>query len=295
MSIRKIHVPLIGHQGAEELKVASETAVRVGLTFGRDLAAHVEVCCIATALHDPDELLAAAYPDTAIQVLLSEVKKQNSKRFWLARSLFDQLAAGFRPQRDRDPDGEPVFSAEFLEISGDIPSVAAERGKLADLSVIASKPKGQSKQHDLLLQTLLTDTGRPLMVVPEDCAEVDLGKIAIAWNDTNESARAVAMTMDFIRQASDVLIITVLEDGALTSGPQALAAYLHWHGVQARVVEVSVSSQGVADVLFNEADKANSGLLIMGAYTRGRLQRILFGGATVGALAACPLPLLLVD
>lgn len=295
MSIRKIHVPLIGHQGAEELKVASESAVRVGFTFGRDLGAHVEVCCIAAVWHDQDELLAAAFPETAIQALLSEVKKRNDKGFWLARSLFDQLAADFNPRRDSEPAVEPLFSAEFLEITGEISSVAAEHGKLADLSVIASQPKGRSTQHDLLVQTLLTDTGRPLMVVPENCAEVDLGKIAIAWNDTNESARAVAMTMGFIRQASDVLIITVLEDGALPSGPQALADYLLWHGVQAKVVEVSVSGQGVAEALLNEADKTKSGLLIMGAYTRSKLQRILFGGATGGALAACPLPLLLVD
>jgi nucleotide-binding universal stress UspA family protein len=295
MTIRKIHVPLIGRHGAEELEAGSEAALRVGFTLGHALRAHVEVCCIAVVWYDPEELLAAAYPSTVIEEFLKEVKKRNDKGISLTRSLFDRVASGFRPQLDRKPTGKPMFSAEFLEITGEIPGVAAERGKFADLSVVASKPRGQVKQHDLLLQTLLTDTGRPLMVVPEDCAKIDLDRVAIAWNDTNESARAVAMSMDFIRQASEAVIIAILEDGPLPSGPQELADYLRWHGVRARVIEVSASGQGVGKDLLTEADKAKAGLLVMGAYTRGKLQRFFFGGATGGVLEGCALPLLMVD
>jgi len=133
------------------------------------------------------------------------------------------------------------------------------------------------------------------VIVPADCPRVEFDKVAIAWNDTNESARAVAMSMDFIRRASEVVIITVLEDGPLPSGPQALADYLLRHGVQARVIEVAESGQGIANLLLKQAHEAEVGLLIMGAYTRGRLRRVMFGGATGGVLAAASLPLLLVD
>jgi nucleotide-binding universal stress UspA family protein len=295
MTIRKIHVPLIGHHGTKELKAGSETALRVGLALGRKFNAHVEACCIAVVWQDPDELLAAAFPETAIEALLSEIQRRNKKGFWLTRSLFNRLAAEFRPGHGNESHKGPTFSAEFVEIADDLEKVASERGKMADLSVIASAPKAQVEHYDQLLGALLTGTGRPLLVVPVDAASVDFAKVAIAWNDTTESTRAVAMAMDFISQASEVVIVTVLEDGPLPSGPRSLAEYLRWHGVEAQVIEVEESDKGVAADLLRQCQELEADLLVMGAYTREKLKRIIFGGATDGVLAAASLPLLLID
>lgn len=295
MPIRKILAPLIGRYEAEELKQVSETTLRASFALGRDLGAHVEVCCIAAAWRDPHESLSAGVPGSAIEQLMAEIDKRNEESFWLARGLFDEIAEEFTPRRDAEPGPDSGFSASFSEVVGEFGHVAAERGKLADLMVIAAKPESGHGRYDRLLYDLLTESGRPLLVVPSDNPTLRLEKVAIAWNGSAEAARAVAMALDLIRAAAEVVIITVLEDGAPPAGPQDLADYLAWHGVKARLVEGEGSGRQVGDILVQEAEKAGVGLLVMGAYTRGTLRRIVFGGATKDVLAAPSLPLLMVD
>jgi len=43
----------------------------------------------------------------------------------------------------------------------------------------------------------------------------------------------------------------------------------------------------------NEANKFNADFIVMGAYTRGRLRRLLFGAVTGEVLDKCTLPVLM--
>lgn len=295
MPIRKILAPLVGRYDAEELAEVSETTLRAGFALGRDLGAHVEVCCIAAAWHDPEDKLSAGIPGSAIEQLMAAIDKRNEESFWFARGLFDKVAEEFAPQRDTEPGPDGGFSASFFEVTGEFGHVAAERGKLADLMVIAAKPESGHGRYDRLLYDLLTESGRPLLIVPAGEPALSLEKVAIAWNGSAEAARAVALALDLIRAAAEAVIITVHEDGIPAAGPQDLADYLAWHGVKTRVVEGEGSGRDVGDLLLQEAQQAGAGLLVMGAYTRGTLRRIVFGGATKKMLASPSLPLLMVD
>lgn len=295
MTIRKILIPLLGRADGAELKKVSETSLRNGFQLGRRLAAHVEVCCLAAAWHDPDKALSAGIPGTAIEVVLREIEKKNEECFWKARSLFDEVAEEFLPQRSDAPSGAPGFSARFMEISGEVGGAACDRGKLADLIVITDSTEGHLGTYDELLHAVLTETGRPVLVVPPDWPEVGTDKIAIAWNGSSEAARALALALDLVRAASEVTVLCVQEDDVPSAQPEELAGYLGWHGVEANVVTAEGAPHQVGDILQDLAGKAGAELLVMGAYTRGRLRRLVFGGATGAALANPKMPLFMVD
>src|SRR5450631_4354442 len=73
----------------------------------------------------------------------------------------------------------------------DIIVSAGDRGLISDPLALAS-PK------DLVMQA-----GRPLLVVPDNFAWLDLRSVLVAWKDTPEARRAVAGTLPMLRKATD--------------------------------------------------------------------------------------------
>jgi hypothetical protein len=75
--------------------------------------------------------------------------------------------------------------------------------------------------------------GRPLLLAPRKAPTSLTAKVAIAWKDTQEAARAVSAAMPFLRKAKSVIILCVPEDkGGGGAGPSTaeLVENLVWHG-----------------------------------------------------------------
>jgi hypothetical protein len=65
----------------------------------------------------------------------------------------------------------------------------------------------QANPSDLVMQT-----GRPLLVVPDNCSWLDLRSILIAWKDTPEARRAIADALPMLRQVKDINVVEIIED-----------------------------------------------------------------------------------
>ena len=91
-----------------------------------------------------------------------------------------------------------------------------------------------------------------------------------------------------------IVVLSVREDGPVVPGADELAAYLRWHGISAQTVNVEGSADTAGEMLLAEADKAGADLLVMGAYSRSRMRRLIFGGATSDVLKRANLPVLMV-
>lgn len=295
MTWRKIMVPLIAQSGAEALERVSAASLGAGLMLGRALDAHVEVCCLAAGLHEPHDPLFAGVPGSAIELLTDEIDKRNAEGIAQARELFDRLAAQFSPKRDVEPGPSGGFSAEIVESIGRPAAVAAERGRLSDAIVLAISADAPSQAYERMVRAVLTETGRPLLVVPVTCEALSLERVALAWNGSLEAARAVSLAMPLVERAEELTVIAAQEDGPISPDIEAFADYLRWHGGTPDCVSVACGPQAVGDVLQEEALKAGAGLLVMGAYTRSRLSRIVLGGATGAVLHEPRLPVIMVD
>jgi nucleotide-binding universal stress UspA family protein len=103
------------------------------------------------------------------------------------------------------------------------------------------------------------------------------------------------MLLGLLERAQSVTLLGVKEDGAEEGDLQDFAAYLAWHGLEAEIMEVEQGARGIGQALQEEAMQAGAEVMVMGAYTRGQIRRLAFGGASGEILRAPQLPVIMVD
>jgi nucleotide-binding universal stress UspA family protein len=115
------------------------------------------------------------------------------------------------------------------------------------------------------------------------------GPVLVAWNGSVESGRAIWAAMPLLATAPRVSILSVLEDDKAADGGKVVE-YLAWHGVKADLLPTTRKQSNVGAQILAEATALNAGLLVMGAYTRSRLRRMVFGGVTEHVLTNAKIP-----
>ena len=161
----------------------------------------------------------------------------------------------------------------------------AQQARAADIIVVGEDGRGaisnpfmRADSSDLLMQT-----GRPLLVVPDDGDWLDLRSVLIAWKDTPEARRAVADGLPILREAKDVTVVEIVENeadrSAALSGVEDVVAWLLRHGVIASA-RVPAECGNVETQLEKIASEFGAGLVVAGAYGHSRFQEWVFGGVT---------------
>jgi nucleotide-binding universal stress UspA family protein len=130
---------------------------------------------------------------------------------------------------------------------------------------------------------LLTQAGRPLLVVSDTSNWLDLRNVLIAWKDTQEARRAVVDALPMLRKAKDVIVAEIVEGeadrAAALSGVKDVIAWLLRHGVLASS-QVPDECGHAAAQLGRIALEVGAGLVVAGAYGHSRLREWVFGGVT---------------
>lgn len=285
MAIKKILVPF------EDAKLGSG-ALSAALTLGRDFDANVSVLHVR-----PDPRSAAmAYmgePVSAsmIDSIMQSMEKRTASEAAKAKKAFDEACAkGKVPAGGKNP-APGKFSATFTDETGYEDVSIREQGRVADLLVMA-RPQGDlAASQRLSLEAALIDTGRPLLVVPPKAPAKIGTSVAIAWNGSSQSSRAVAMAMDFIVAAKSVTVLVAKEENSDYSGEE-LQGYLAAHGIKAKVVAVAAKGDA-GKALLAAAAKAGTDLLVMGAYGHSRVRELVLGGVTKHVLQTTTIPALM--
>ncbi len=295
MPIRKILVPMSGQYDPADPESLEKPALETAFNLGRRFNAHVEVFCMEAQPSEARGHLAPWMPRLAVEDLLNMIEKESDKRRERARELFEAVAGRFSAPRISQPDPEAGFSVCFLEQVGEIGGSLSIRGRLADLIVTACFPLDEYASVPPMLEVALRETGRPLLISRSTVSKNFGQKIAIAWNGSAEAARAVDLALEFLTGADEVVVITVNENGSFEPSGDSLAEYLQWHGVRCRTVAVDGSAASAGLILQEQVYKAGADMLVMGAYTRDRVRRVIFGGVTGEVLARMTVPVLMVD
>lgn len=295
MTIRKILVPLSGQYDPEDPESLELPALESGFVLGRRFDAHVEVFCIEAERFDTRSQLAPWIPGAAVDELLHTIDIENERRRQRAQALFAAVSARFKPQAVSQPDAKASFSANFIERVGDVRGSLAVRGRLADLIVTARPPLAADADRPLMLEVALRETGRPVLICSQTTNEIFGRRIAVAWNGSAEASRAVAMALDFLVTAEDVVVITINEAGPFEPSAENLVHFLQWHGIAASSITLDGSAVSAGDMLLDQIDECAADMLVMGAYTRDRIRRLIFGSVTGTVLSRATLPVLMVD
>lgn len=158
--------------------------------------------------------------------------------------------------------------------------------RAADIVVTGSMPPGVSDSFTIASpKDLVMQTGRPLLVVPDNATGLDLSTVLVAWKETPEARRAVADALPLLAKAAKVVVVEIPEDtseyGACEARIADVVAWLGRHKIvaSARVVEPGQGRNVAAKLDAVAADLA-AGLVVAGAYGHSRFRELVLGGVT---------------
>jgi nucleotide-binding universal stress UspA family protein len=174
-----------------------------------------------------------------------------------------------------------------------ISQAAADRARYFDLCLVgweAGNPTSRS-----LAETVMFDSGKPTILLPELRSIKGARVIVIAWDGSRAAARAVADARPFLQRAERVAIVTVTDEKPLPDQQPGhrLARAMKDTGLDAEVVEVTAEDRPVSDTIQDLALDKGADLLVMGGYGHSRIREFILGGATAGVLDDLRLPTLI--
>ena len=220
-----------------------------------------------------------------------------------ARELADQQEQGVREQlhdlarsldlTETDTPVHGTASMQFVEKDGMMADVIKQSGRLADLVVVA-KPDRDRNLGANSLKSALFRTGRPvLMCPPNKPVPSEFGnRIAVAWNGSLESARAVAMTLDIAMAAQSVTILAGGKGEPHGAPAEELSEYYRLRGITAEIHRFE--ARNPAEALLRITGELGANLLVMGAYGQNHERETLFGGNTQVVVDKAEIPVILV-
>lgn len=285
MSIKRILVPLLSQEQAP-------AALTAAFAVARPFRAHVQ------GLHvrpDPAQSVPSVIPTMPTDYIVETTDAINRAAAELSTGLEGRLEDAARqndvPMTETDGDGP---SASWREARGLVPDDFALAARVFDLVVLRRPPKAAFQTERDLVTSVLLDSGRPVLLVPEGGLESLDGTVLVGWNGSVEAAQALAVGLPFLARSRAARVVTI--GAPPTRGPDAgdAAALLLRHGVEAETVTIPEPKTDAGRALLEAARRAKASMLIVGAYSRSRWRELVLGGVTRHLIEHTDLPVLLV-
>lgn len=285
--IKSILVPL---RGSEREAAAFDAALLLAHAFSAHLDfVHLRPDAVAVAATITMEGGSA----TLVNQVISGIEEESDRREATAKAAYRSFCAKAGLEEADIPSSVGRPSLCFRCEVGSERDILVERARAADLVVMA-RPEADDRGALDLIESILAASGRPLFL-PSDTPSTALPqRVAIAWKEAPEAARAVAAAMPFLQIAAETVILTIEEAGeAAAERPDFLKDALLWHGFAVRRSRLGAAAAGTAAALLAAAEKEEA-LLVMGGYSHSRLRERVFGGVTRRVLQGAPVPILMV-
>ena len=172
-----------------------------------------------------------------------------------------------------------------------IASILAEHARFSDLTLVPVRP--HDSRTERIIETLLFESGRPLLLCPEqhvDELRPEFENVMIAWDHSARAARAVGDALPILQAAASVRVVTVADDktDAIVQSGTALVDHLREHGVYASFETTKGGGSSIGKVLGSWANSHAMDAIVMGAYHHSRLNEIVWGGVTKTVIGQPP-------
>lgn len=229
----------------------------------------------------------------AATTLLDSVEQEEAARSERARAEYraymrERSVAWGDPMK---PSAQPTAELLGEPDSGD--EAIGQLARLYDVAVLARPLPKAPVPRPALLETVLFESGRPIIVAPPQAPKQIGEVVVVAWNGSTESARTLTFARPFLERAKRTVVLTV--EGGNVPGPSAaeVEATLNRAGIAAEASSVRPEGRSTGEAILAEAAKHQADLLVKGAYTHSRLRQMIFGGATSHILSEAEIPVLM--
>ncbi|MBR9824595.1 MAG: universal stress protein [Alphaproteobacteria bacterium] len=208
-----------------------------------------------------------------------------------AAKASDAAHAAFTDVADDAPSG---VIGRFIEYIGLPRAAMAREGRLSDL-IIMEKPQERDLRNQLnAIETAAFESGRPVLVMPEECGDAGCFKdVVVAWDGSLEATRAVVGALPFLAAAETVLLLHAGADADSADQLADLAAYLDTHGIKSATRSVTLEGRSAARALIETSTANGADLLVMGGFGAPGWQRSLGRDETTALIKKVPFAILL--
>jgi nucleotide-binding universal stress UspA family protein len=188
---------------------------------------------------------------------------------------------------------EPTKLPASLASAGELFGRIARR---FDLAIVAQAEPEKDAVEELIAESALFESGRPVIVVPYiQKAPLKLNRVMACWDGSRQATRAIADAMPLLERAGQVeLVIVANERGKQDEIPGAdMGQHLARHGLKVDVNRITEGDIDVADALLSHAADASIDFIVMGGYGHSRLREFILGGVTRSVLRSMTVPVLM--
>lgn len=266
-----------------------DTALHIATTYD----AHIDVAFVK---HIPLSYADTAGDEMSVQITADLLQNRNDSLEEIEselRALFDSFVDTNKITVSDRPTGTTQPTASWITMEGHPADAIGKCGGGYDLVVTGQSDDPQSI-GGLTTESALFSTGRPVIIAPPDPPPHIGETVLIAWNRGAQAARAFHAAKALLLDRAKRVRILSITTGAKQGPPASeVAANLHWHGIDADVVELSPDYRSVGEVLLAEASAIGADLLVMGAFSHSRLRQLILGGVTKHVFDQADLPVLM--
>lgn len=174
----------------------------------------------------------------------------------------------------------------------------AERALYADIVLLGSDAVEDTDLRKRIFDGALFQAPTPILINRGRHAVTTAPKaVILAWDSSNEAARAAHQSLDLLEKA-EIVHVTMVDPVSriAVNGEEPgadIAAFLARHGVKVQVDRLASGGKSADEIITRHAVDMGANLIVMGAYNHPRWQQSLFGGVTRRMVEDCPLPLFL--
>lgn len=205
-----------------------------------------------------------------------------------AREILARVSAG----RSAQPEGGVPATYAFRSEVGPPPAIISRRARLTDLVVFPSiRLPGFIEIIEAFL-SVLTKLERPVVVSSDTASNKPISSVAIGWNGSKSSARAVMAAVPLLKRAKKVFVLEVAEAHKRPPA-DSIDRYLALHGIKTMRKSARLGPPSVGDMLAQGASDLGVDLLVMGGYGHSHFREAFLGGVTADVLARVSMPVFL--
>lgn len=278
--IRTILAPISGSATDAPVLTAAATVARAFDAYVHAIHPRFDPAAVAKAAGE-------AHPERIIADLVQQLGRNADAQAAKAKAAAEELCTreGLRFVTGR---AAPP-SVQWRIVADDRAQLEA-CGMAADLAV-APPPNSDDPRSRRTFNTLLFDTGRPVLMPCSTFSDDFFRHVAVAWKPTPQAARALVFAIPFLARAAAVTVLVAEENKDQPVDLEGIIAYLGEHGVKAEGQRLVLSEGGAGAAVLRAAQ--NPSLLVMGAYGHSRMGEWIFGGFTRTLVQESPAPLLM--
>jgi nucleotide-binding universal stress UspA family protein len=260
----------------------SDAGPAYAISLASAFAAHIAGVAFAFEPVIPASLMGDISAD-----LIEAQREESEKAAKSAMARFEQAARA------------AGVSAETRLVNASLSGAAdlfAQIARRFDIAVVAQAERDKIAAEELIAETALFNSGRPVIAVPYIQKKgLTLDRTVICWDGSRAATRAIGDAMPLLERAAGVEILVVATDKAQRQAtPGAgLKAHLARHGINAEIKRVPGADIDVPSAILSYVADNAVDFIVMGGYGHSRLREFILGGVTRTMLASMTAPTLM--